>query len=576
MPLLTLKRTPSGVPDRLHLKCSHGAKDLAHKVGRGTARWAATLKRWTYPVDPVIIRNVIQEFPHAQISDDLLEYLDRGVKQQQLLWDVTQDTSPFADNRLWPYQCASVRFLLEGKRVVLAHDMGLGKTVIGCAAIAAQGGSRVLIVCPNSVKWSWVDHIQEWADREDIYVLGIDKPREHVEVLSGTRTERNAALWKLFGTTTACVLVTNYEQVGIHQKVLTDHDWDIVIVDEAHRIKNPKTARSKAIKAVADKAAYFWPMTGTPMRNCYSDFFGILHAVDPVRFSSYWNFIRLHLDSVPGIWGGVEILGPADRTAFNAMLASYMFRRTKEEVLPDLPDKIVIDRPLTMPEDQAAAYQQMEKEFILYITKQLDNGDVLGDILYAPETIAQIIRLRQICLTPEILGGAPSSAKLEALYDIFEGMDGERMIVYTCFKAFLPYIKNILDELEIPYGEIVGGQTSANRYKVEQQLKSGDIKVVLGTIQAMGEGLNLQAASVAVFCDIDWVPAVNEQAEDRIHRPGIKTSPTIIKLYHPETIEEDIRATCIRKERAIEATVGRMESLREMLRRHNINGEEVE
>ena len=138
-------------------------------------------------------------------------------------------------------------------------------------------------------------------------------------------------------------------------------------------------------------------------------------------------------------------------------------------------------------------------------------------------------------------------------------------IVFSCFRKFLSYVSEVLEELKIPFGFIVGGQSSWERAEVVSALNSGKIRAVLGTIQSMGEGLNLQAARTAIFCDTDWVPAVNEQAEARIHRGAITERPVIIRLFHPGTVEADIRMACRRKERIAGETTGQVEAVREML-----------
>jgi SNF2 family DNA or RNA helicase len=225
---------------------------------------------------------------------------------------------------------------------------------------------------------------------------------------------------------------------------------------------------------------------------------------------------------------------------------------------------------------QDDVYETMEKRFLMGIYRRLKTGEELEEILVAPNTIAQLIRLRQICLSPAMVGGVADSAKLDALRDLLlEDLSGQ-VIVYSCFRRFLPMVAELLKEdPSLTYAYLVGGQTAAERALVQQRLADGSIRVVLGTIQSMGEGMNLQAADTAVFCDIDWVPAVNVQAEDRIHRVGIQKSPCIIRLYHPDTVEEDIRAACKRKERIVQESLGKVEgarnsaelALREMLQR---------
>src|SRR5690606_23950187 len=145
-------------------------------------------------------------------------------------------------------------------------------------------------------------------------------------------------------------------------------------------------------------------------------------------------------------------------------------------------------------------------------------------------TLSKITRLRQICLAPAMLDGRGKSAKLDALRDIVEDVRDRQFLIFTCFRQFVPFIAMVLNDLGISHGEIVGGQSTAARNETIKLLNSGEIQSIIGTVRSMGEGLNLQKAQVAIFTDIDWVPAVNHQAAGRIHRGEIKESPTIIRL----------------------------------------------
>ena len=570
-PTLYLKRTKDGRPDRLKLLCSYTHKDVAKQCGLGTARWQAESRAWTYPVDPTIVRVMLKVFgDELRIDPHLQDYLEEMYDRQMAITEATQDTSDLG-NDLWDFQRGSVRFLSTAKKAVLGHQMGTGKTPISCSAIDYVDAARVIVVCPNSVKWSWVDHLMDWSTARDIYVVEADRrpiDDTRVTIIKGDRQTRDDELAKLCTDKEEFVVILNYDQLRIHQQVLCNYDYDVLIADEAHRLKNRKAQRTQSAVSVSTKCEYVWLLTGTPVRNNYDDFYTLLSICDPVRFTSYWNFVYIHLDTVPGFFQNVEIVGVRDLESFNAMLSSFMYRKTKKEVM-DLPDKIqsVIKIPMTAPQEKN--YTQMEKEFMVLLKQEIEEGKTYEHILRAPNVISQMMRLRQLCLTPALLGGTDKAGKMDTLYELLEDMRDQQgqVIIYSCFRQFLTYIEIILKNLEIKYDLIVGGQQSKDRDNVVRRLNSGDIQVVLGTIHSMGEGLNLQAASTAIFTDIDWVPAVNEQAEDRIHRGLIKESPTIIHLLHPNTIESDIRAACLRKDKIVGETAGQVEVLREMILR---------
>lgn len=575
IPEVKLERTKDGTPFRMIAVCSYPQKDALKAAAHGTARWRAKTKDWSMPLEPVILSRIKSRWPDVKIDQDLMSYFTHKANKQKEAYRAAGITDPFPEEpRLVPFQCASIRFLDVVQKAILGHEMGTGKTVIVCSAIKIQGNRRVLVLCPNNVKWSWAQHMNDWADRQPI-VLEAGSRKEPLqqengmEVFVGNQNQQGDFIRELLASRDDMVLIVNYAQIRAHWKILKLGEWDVFTIDEAHRAKNRRTTQSQACRSVAEVSGNVWMLTGTPVRNEYDDLWALLHICDPERFRSYWNFVNVHLDAYPGFHGGVEILGLRDSSRYGKMLAGYMFRKEKKEVLPELPDKLYNDIPLRMKPAQQEAYDQMEQEFLLLVRETLDNGEEIEKILFAPNVISKLIRLRQICLSPAIVGGVAESAKLEALKDLFIDLkhSGEPFVIYTAFRKFIPYITPILDHHDIPFGRIVGGQKSLDRRQVEEDLNSGKIQSIIGTISAMGEGLNLQKATTAVFTDIDWVPAVNLQAEDRIHRMGIEKSPTIIRLYHPNTVETDIRGANVRKQGIADETVGRVEIVRRMLER---------
>lgn len=571
---LQLKRTHKGVPVRLQLTCPQEYREYAYEAGRGTGRWNKTGTMVTYPVDPAVIKEIARLLPDVIIDKELYDYLESLKQKQNEIFTAINTTEPLdVEDNLWDFQRGSVRFLESVGKGILAHQMGTGKTVIASKAIDVMELDRVVVVCPNSVKWSWVDHLHEWAARDDIFVLesgkAKDDPYDRADILCGSQSERSMLLAKFLTENSHFCLVMNYDQLRMHEKVLSTADYDVCIADEAHRLKNKAAKWTQSAFKMSSKCKYFWLLTGTPIRNDYNDYWSLLRLCDPLRFGSYWNFVNFYLKTIPGHFGGVEIVGQQKELA--PMLTAYMYRVTKEEAMPHLPKKIHTDIRLPLNPTQAKVYETMEEDFIMAIKKQLDNGVEISEILRAPTVVAQLIRLRQICLSPAIIGGEPDSAKLDALDEMLRQdfkPANTQLIIYTWFKQFLVYIEMMLRRLRMSYALVVGGQKSGERDAAEKKLREGDVQVILGTISSMGEGMNLQTATTAIFTDIDWVPAVNEQAEDRIHRGEIKVSPTIIKLYHPNTVESDIRATCKRKERKADETVGVLETLRNMMARH--------
>ncbi len=563
-PEISLHTLKDGTPKRLFVRCSSQDGRLVKAAGQGTATWRSKDKAWSLPVDPVLLGNLRDLLPQPKLDVVLRQYIKEQQEKQRRIIEATRDQTKLPGHpKLWDFQRSSVRFLTNVTKGILAHEMGTGKTVIACSALAHLRPRHTIIVCPTVVMWSWVDHLQDWADIKPTVLEAGFRTEPIVEMdrlisMRGNRSQRSEFLLELAVEPEFC-LVLNLAQLRIHVDELVALEGEVFIVDEAHRIKNARAQQSKAAHRVARTTDYTWLLTGTPVRTNYDDYYSLLHTIDPVRFSGYWNFVNTYLHSVPGIWGGVDILGIKDETRFNQMLSMYLFRKTKEEVLVDLPKKVYNEYPVPMEEAQQRVYARMEKEFRMYI-QEADGPD----ILYAPQTLQQIIRLRQIALNPAIIGGKDTSGKLRALAELTEDIDGA-FLVFTQFRKFIPYIEQVLDDAGITHAKIVGGMSADKIHAAEDALNEGEVRCLIGTIDAMGEAINLPTATAAIFTDISWTPAANAQAEDRIHRMGIKQSPTIIRLYHPDTVDEHIRLACERKQEMANSTVGQVETVRSLL-----------
>lgn len=544
-------------------------KDAIKQASSGTARWSNRDRAWTIPPDPTILRRLIVCFPNYTISPALDGHLAYLMGRQQGIYDASCVDAPVAPGKpeqLMPFQSASVRALEAAGSFILAHQMGLGKTPIVCQALEYLGASRNLIVCPSAVRWSWVEHLKRWSGMDNIYVVSSTPVKtDDATVIHRNRDKLIEKALEEDNTT----IVLGYEMLKKHLGNLLRYEYDVIVFDEAHRIKNRKAQVTQAAMQMSNVCARRWLLTGTPIRNNYTDLYTLLSIVDPMRFTSYWNFVNLYLETTPNIFGGVDVVGLKNEEEFNSMLSVYMYKLTKEEVMPELPPIIYETSKLPMNTEQARAYKQMEEEFMLYIEDEMKETGYADPIITAPNTVAKIIRLRQICLMPEMIGGPADSAKLDWLEDRVEEYleQGERLLIFSFFRQFIDYVENMLEHKGMYFGRITGDVSSEDRYRVQQQLTGGDIDIVIGTGQTMGEGMNLQAATTAIFCDLDWVPAVNQQAEERIQRGDIKKSPNVVRLYHPDTIEQDIMAVLHRKERITSKATGQVEAIRNLLSR---------
>jgi len=447
-----VKYSAGGKPRRFLLWVPKEYNSRVKSATSGTAAWNAKENAWSTPLDPTIIRHVLQQIPDIEIHKELRMYLDSLMNKQKLVSDIAVIDDPLdVTCRLYPFQRASVRVLDTAKRMILGHEPGLGKTPILCSTLDYSGCSvgRNLIVCPSSVKWSWVSHLREWAGIDDIVVVESQKVdaqdvdliyRDHKKKLSHMLTNEEAK-----------TIVIGYEMMRKLSKTLEYADYDSIIFDESHRIKNRKALTTQAAQRLQGNSAHIWLATGTPVRKDYDDLFTQLSMVDPDRFTSYWNFAAIHLDTVRNHFGGTDIVGLKDKQGFNAMMSSYLYQKRKVDVLPELPEKIYTPMEIPMVNTQDVFYRKLEKEARVLLTD--------GTPWTSQSVLEKIMALRQAALCPSIIGGPAGSAKLQVINELVEDLmsSGEQFLIFTCFRGFLDLLGELLYRKKVPTGVIHGG-----------------------------------------------------------------------------------------------------------------------
>ena len=327
-------------------------------------------------------------------------------------------------------------------------------------------------------------------------------------------------------------VIVGYDAARLRLADLSAVPWDVVVVDEAARIKNRKAKRTKAVWKLAHKSDYLWLLSGTPVQNRPDELWSLLHAIDPRRWSSYWRFVERHCEVVHHFFG-TRVGRIKDKNAFAAEVAPVMLRRTRELLnLPPLTEETIY---VELADEQARVYDEMEANFVAAL------GD---DYIVAPSILAQITRLRQIACSPALVGGADVSAKTEALLELLE--DTAKVLVFTTFAG---YVDLLLPRLS-PYNPVVvtGGVSTKQRDEATRTFQTDDnCRVLIGTTEAMSEGLNLQAANVVVFLDLSWTPAAIDQAIGRACRRGQTKPVHVVKLVAAHTVDEDIAKLLARK-----------------------------
>lgn len=414
-----------------------------------------------------------------------------------------------------PYQQAGIARLLAAPGVLLADEMGLGKTIqaIGALRVLLRGGalSPALIVVPAGLVLQWRRQLREWA------------PELELSTCIGPPDERRQR-WRA----PAQVYLTSFDALRGDMALPAPYGprrrmWEVVVADEAQRIKNARTAIAAIVKALPRQRA--WALTGTPLENCPDDAVSILDFV------------------ASGLHDPAEMVAGLRRA-----LAVVQLRRRRADVLPDLPPKTVFELAPELLPAQRAAYDTAHREGLVWLRS-------LGAELRVTHVLELILRLKQICNACPRTGASAKLADLRCrLHEVAAA--GGKALVFSQFVAAPFGAEAIAHALQPLHPLLLTGRmsTAARDDAIGQLAAEPDRRVLVASLRAGGVGLNLTAASMVFHFDRWWNPAVETQAEDRAHRIG-QTRPVQVFAYlTPDSIEQRI-GEILQEKRALFADI---------------------
>jgi len=396
----------------------------------------------------------------------------------------------------FPYQYQGIAFLFSRHAAILADEMGLGKTMqaITTIRLLLHSGQlkTVMLICPKPLVTNWKKEFETWAPELPICIIEGDRAKRHWQ-------------WR---DLSAPIKIANYELLMRDQEIVLDNglEFDLVVLDEAQRIKNRSSTTSQITRAISRTRS--WALTGTPVENSSEDLVGIFEFLSPGYLQSGMSARRM-----------AKAAG------------DFILRRTKDKVLTDLPPKMYRDAELDLTPEQWSAYKIAEDEGIV----QLEG---MGTELTIQHVFELVLRLKQICNFDPATGASSKLERLEA--DLEEvAASGRKAIVFSQWV-------NTLDKIRQRVGrfgplEYHGKIPSKQRDGILKQFKEDDSKhVILMSYGAGAVGLNLQFCRYVFLYDRWWNPAVEDQAINRAHRIGAAGSVTVTRMLTMNTIEERI------------------------------------
>ena len=331
------------------------------------------------------------------------------------------------------------------------------------------------------------------------------------------------------------VIITSYDYIRRDFELYKPFKFEYIVLDEAQYIKNQATKNARAVKEL--HGTHRFALTGTPIENSLAELWSIFDFLMPNYLYNY-NYFREHFER--------PIVRDEDKDAqirLKKMVEPFILRRTKQEVLEELPDKIEKMHLVNLGEDQKKVYSIYANNALSIMEKKQDAEEFNKSKI---EILSYITKLRQLALDPSVTINdyMGESAKIEALVEILnQGIEeGHKILVFSQFTSVLKNISSRLKEEKISFSYLDGSVSSKKRINMVNEFNEGENSVFLISLKAGGTGLNLTSADIVIHFDPWWNPAVENQATDRAHRMGQKNVVEVIKLIAKGTIEEKVVA----------------------------------
>lgn len=489
--------------------------------------------------------NFVEPYKAVKFSNILEQVHDEGIKIKEFItnllhYDKTSYNLDFHfDSILRPYQKVGFKWLMNlanyGLGGILADEMGLGKTIQIIALLNHDETDKPsLIVTPASLIYNWEYEFKQFA------------PNSNVTVIDGNISERKEAIKNIKGKQ---FIITSYDYLKRDIEFYHDLKFRFCVIDEAQNIKNQTTKNAISVKTI--NAEVNFALTGTPIENALSDLWSIFDFILPGYFKTYDKFKKDYEVDI------VKNNNDDKLKSLAKQIAPFILRRTKKEVLSELPPKVEQVIYAKMDEEQKQVYQAL----LLSAKRKILDPNANKFVI-----LSYLTRLRQICCDPNLIYDSyiGESPKLELTATLVqESIEaGHKILIFSQFTSMLDLISKKLDDLKIPYLTLIGETPTKERLELVNKFNNDDnTKVFLISLKAGGLGLNLTSADMIIHYDPWWNVSAENQASDRAHRIGQTKTVQVMKLIMKDSIEEKIIKLQERKKNLVDQVINDEEKL---------------
>jgi len=414
--------------------------------------------------------------------------------------DYTADSYPISfEHKLFDFQKEAINFIYNNcGKALLAMTMGTGKTIVALGYIDKVGFDRILIVCPASLKIHWQRHIESWL-KEKSFIVNSGKDEIPDERF----------------------VIVNYDLLVKLEERLKEYKPELIVFDEIHFIKNQNAKRSQAAKNISIYSRFKIGLTGTPILNRPTEIWNPIKTLDANLLPGFWTFARRYTYIQQTRWG-VQFIGAKNLDELREFLKkTIVYRKTLEEISEfELPPfkRILVPIPKTK------AMRMLDESLLKSVIKGRWTREKFSKVM------TSLSEFRQKALEIKL------PFALEFVESLLENED--RIVIFLWHKKAVEALKQFCNKRSIPYSILIGETPIKARQKEVDKFQNGESKVFIGNIIAAGVGLQLTAASTAVFLEVDWVPGNLIQAEKRLHRIGTRKFVKFYYLVLEGTIEE--------------------------------------